>query len=117
MASESKCPFTGGTRAHMNRDWWPNQLDLQVLHQHSTLSNPMGQGFEDVVFEDFAPGAGGVMVPASTFLSEMMAAATGVAFRSLGMAVTGPCAAGAAPVVVAAAGCAVAVFAAAGAAF
>src|SRR6266571_2403185 len=46
MASESKCPFTGGTRAHTNRDWWPNQLDLHVLHQHSTLSNPMGEAFD-----------------------------------------------------------------------
>jgi catalase-peroxidase len=44
-ASESKCPFTGGTRAHTNRDWWPNQLDLQILHQHSALSNPMGEAF------------------------------------------------------------------------
>src|SRR5690242_11608917 len=46
MAGESKCPFTGGTRARTNRDWWPNQLNLQVLHQHSTLSNPMGEGFD-----------------------------------------------------------------------
>src|SRR2546425_5690856 len=46
MASESKCPFTGGTRAHTNRDWWPHQLNLQVLHQHSTLSNPMGEAFD-----------------------------------------------------------------------
>ena len=46
MASESKCPFTGGTRAHTNRDWWPNQLNLQVLHQHSALSNPMGEAFD-----------------------------------------------------------------------
>jgi catalase-peroxidase len=46
MASESKCPVTGGTRVHMNRDWWPNQLNLQVLHQHSTLSNPMGEAFD-----------------------------------------------------------------------
>jgi len=30
----------------MNRDWWPNQLDVQVLHQHSALSNPMGKGFD-----------------------------------------------------------------------
>ena len=44
--SESKCPFTGVTRAHTNRDWWPNQLDLHVLHQHSTLSNPMGEAFD-----------------------------------------------------------------------
>jgi catalase-peroxidase len=44
--SASKCPFTGGIRAHTNRDWWPNQLNLQVLHQHSTLSNPMSEGFD-----------------------------------------------------------------------
>jgi catalase-peroxidase len=46
MASESKCPFTGATRAYTNRDWWPNRLNLQVLHQHSSLSNPMGEGFD-----------------------------------------------------------------------
>ncbi len=46
MANESKCPFNhaagGGTR---NRDWWPNQLNLNILHQHSPLSDPMGEGF------------------------------------------------------------------------
>jgi catalase-peroxidase len=46
MASESNCPFSGGTRTYTNRDWWPNQLDLQVLHQHSTLSDPMGEAFD-----------------------------------------------------------------------
>src|SRR5271157_548514 len=46
MTSESKCPFTGGAPAHTNRDWWPNQLNLQVLHQHSALSNPMGEPFD-----------------------------------------------------------------------
>jgi catalase-peroxidase len=46
MASESKCPFAGGSRAHTNRDWWPTQLDLSVLHQHSALSNPMGAAFD-----------------------------------------------------------------------
>ncbi len=46
MDGESKCPFTGGTRAHANRDWWPNQLNLGVLHQHSTLSDPMGEAFD-----------------------------------------------------------------------
>jgi catalase-peroxidase len=46
MASDSKCPFTGGSRAHSNRDWWPNQLDLKVFHQHSTLSDPMGEAFD-----------------------------------------------------------------------
>ena len=44
--SDAKCPFTGGTRAHTNRDWWPNQLNLQVLHQHSALSDPMDGAFD-----------------------------------------------------------------------
>ena len=44
--SAGKCPFTGGARRHMNRDWWPNQLDLQVLHRNSTLSDPMGEAFD-----------------------------------------------------------------------
>ncbi|MCK8668481.1 catalase/peroxidase HPI [Pseudomonas azerbaijanoccidens] len=46
MATESKCPFHqaagGGTT---NRDWWPNQLNLKILHQHSSLSDPMDEGF------------------------------------------------------------------------
>ena len=46
MSSESKCPFhqasTGGTS---NREWWPNQLKLELLHQHSSKSNPMGEAF------------------------------------------------------------------------
>ena len=46
MADGSKCPVTGGPRARTNRDWWPNQLSLQVLHQHSSLSNPMGEAFD-----------------------------------------------------------------------
>ena len=46
MDGESKCPFTGGTRAHANRDWWPNQLNLGVLHQNSALSDPMGGAFD-----------------------------------------------------------------------
>src|ERR1700690_1737354 len=37
-----KCPVMH----RANRDWWPNQLDLQVLHQHSALSNPMGEAFD-----------------------------------------------------------------------
>jgi catalase-peroxidase len=40
------CPFTGGVRKPNNRDWWPNLLDLQVLHGHSDLSNPMGKAFD-----------------------------------------------------------------------
>jgi catalase-peroxidase len=46
QASESKCPFAAGTRANTNRDWWPNRLDVHVLHQHSALSDPMGRGFD-----------------------------------------------------------------------
>jgi catalase-peroxidase len=45
MATEAKCPFAGSP-THTNRDWWPNQLDVQILHQHSTLSNPMGEEFD-----------------------------------------------------------------------
>jgi catalase-peroxidase len=44
--AQTACPYTGGTRAHTNRDWWPNQLNLRVLHQHSTLSDPMGEAFD-----------------------------------------------------------------------
>lgn len=40
-----KCPFAGG-RGHSNRDWWPEQLDVQVLHQKSNLSDPMGRDFD-----------------------------------------------------------------------
>jgi catalase-peroxidase len=46
MDDVTKCPFSGGNRAHKNRDWWPNQLDLGVLHQQSNLSDPMGEGFD-----------------------------------------------------------------------
>ncbi len=47
MTTEAKCPFHpavgGGTS---NRDWWPNQLRLDLLHQHSSRSNPMGKDFD-----------------------------------------------------------------------
>ena len=52
MSSESKCPFTGGMLQHTtagakgNGDWWPNQLNLAILHQHSSKSNPMGERFD-----------------------------------------------------------------------
>jgi len=52
MSSESKCPFSGGASKSMtagaptNADWWPNQLRLSVLHQHSPKSDPMGEGFD-----------------------------------------------------------------------
>ncbi|MCX7311661.1 MAG: catalase/peroxidase HPI [Alphaproteobacteria bacterium] len=44
--SAGKCPVAGATRVQANRDWWPNQLNLQVLLQHSTLSDPMGEAFD-----------------------------------------------------------------------
>ncbi len=44
--AESKCPFSHGTAAPTNREWWPNQLDLSILHQHSPLSDPMGEEFD-----------------------------------------------------------------------
>src|SRR5690242_13386376 len=47
MATESKCPFNpavgGGTS---NRQWWPKQLNLGILHQNSSLSDPMGEAFD-----------------------------------------------------------------------
>ncbi len=43
-AIDSPTPKTGG-RPHTNRDWWPNQLDLSVLHAHSSKGNPLGEDF------------------------------------------------------------------------
>ncbi|HCT70433.1 MAG TPA: hypothetical protein DF409_04620, partial [Bacteroidales bacterium] len=50
--NESKCPVTGATKKHSvgaagtkNPDWWPNQLKLNILRQHSERSNPMGKDF------------------------------------------------------------------------
>jgi catalase-peroxidase len=49
---ESKCPFSGGNPKQSagsgtrNNDWWPNQLKLNILRQHSSLSNPMGEKFD-----------------------------------------------------------------------
>lgn len=46
MSAEAKCPFHQEASApRTNRDWWPNQLNLDLLHQHSSLSNPMGKDF------------------------------------------------------------------------
>ncbi len=54
---EAKCPFTGASAAHKqstagsgtrNSDWWPNQLKLNILRQHSDLSNPMDKSFDYV---------------------------------------------------------------------
>ncbi len=45
MSSESKCPFQHGSQATVgtqsNRDWWPNQLNLKILHQHTPESSPL----------------------------------------------------------------------------
>ncbi len=52
MTDTSKCPVAGGPRAQMtagsrsNRDWWPNQLNVKVLHQNSPKSDPMGAAFD-----------------------------------------------------------------------
>ncbi|WP_095082533.1 catalase/peroxidase HPI [Pseudomonas sp. Irchel s3h17] len=51
MSTESKCPFAGDARKHVvaqapsNADWWPDQLKLSILHQHSSKSDPMGEEF------------------------------------------------------------------------
>ncbi len=51
MSTETKCPVTGAAHRHTaagaatNADWWPNQLNLKMLRQHSPLSNPMGEEF------------------------------------------------------------------------
>lgn len=50
--AQAKCPFSGGGSQHSagggtsNRDWWPNQLNLKILHQHSSLSDPLDSGFD-----------------------------------------------------------------------
>lgn len=49
MTSENKCPMTGGSSTAVgtlsNRDWWPNQLNLKILHQNSSLLDPMDKRF------------------------------------------------------------------------
>jgi len=52
MSGDAKCPFSNGARKHAvaagaptNADWWPNQLNLKILHQHSPKSSPVGEGF------------------------------------------------------------------------
>jgi catalase-peroxidase len=46
MGNESKCPVAGGSRGPANRDWWPDHLNVHVLHGKSSLSDPMGEGFD-----------------------------------------------------------------------
>ena len=50
MDGQSQCPFHGGSKSAAgkgttNKDWWPNQLNLKMLHQNSSLSDPMDEGF------------------------------------------------------------------------
>jgi catalase-peroxidase len=44
--SAGKCPFTGGPRGHRNRDWWPEHLDIGVLHARHPSADPMSKGFD-----------------------------------------------------------------------
>jgi len=41
-----KCPFSGGSGGHSNRDWWPEGLSIEMLHRNSNLSDPMDKGFD-----------------------------------------------------------------------
>lgn len=51
MSDEKKCPVTGRSSSQVagsgtsNKDWWPNQLNLNILHQHSAKSDPMDKEF------------------------------------------------------------------------
>jgi catalase-peroxidase len=44
--STGKCPFTDGRGGHTNRDWWPDALNIEMLHRNSNLSDPMGKDFD-----------------------------------------------------------------------
>jgi len=48
MSDESKCPFSNAAAGGgvTNRDWWPNRLRLEILHQHSSMANPMDEDFD-----------------------------------------------------------------------
>ena len=46
MDDVTKCPFSGGAGGHGNRDWWPESLDVSLLHRNSNLSDPMGKTFD-----------------------------------------------------------------------
>jgi catalase-peroxidase len=45
-SNEAKCPFNHAAGGTTNREWWPNQLNVDLLHQHSSKSNPMGSAFD-----------------------------------------------------------------------
>ena len=46
MTEPGKCPFAGRGKGRTNREWWPNQLNVQILNQHAPRSNPLGQAFD-----------------------------------------------------------------------
>src|SRR6185437_11558055 len=47
MSTETKCPFNHSVGlGRTNQDWWPDQLKVELLHQHSARSNPLGQDFD-----------------------------------------------------------------------
>src|SRR5487761_1917622 len=46
MTEPGKCPFAGRSKARTNREWWPNQVNVQILNQHAPRSNPLGQAFD-----------------------------------------------------------------------
>ena len=46
MSSEGKCPVTGTSQGRSNRDWWPNQLNLGILHQNPAVADPMDDDFD-----------------------------------------------------------------------
>jgi catalase-peroxidase len=46
MDDTSKCPFSGGKRVPANRDWWPTQLSIEMLHKNSAKSDPMDKDFD-----------------------------------------------------------------------
>ncbi len=60
MSEESKCPVhkTTAVSGTSNQDWWPDQLNLDILHQHSVKSNPMGKDFNYARVQEPRPGSG-----------------------------------------------------------
>ena len=46
MSSEGKCPVTGASAGRSSRDWWPNQLNLRILHQNPSVADPMDEAFD-----------------------------------------------------------------------